>query len=72
MLERSTKRMPLKATRDGTTVRPPYDCDCAGGNINSMNDKLCIKIRGFAMPFRAVKPTLDLDFEKRCERLVAY
>jgi hypothetical protein len=56
MPERSTKRMPLKAAREGTAGRPPSGLGRSGGNSGSMTDQSSSETRGFAMPFRSVQP----------------
>jgi len=53
--ERRTKRMPLKAARDGTTGRPPLGLGRSGGNNGSMTDQSSSEISGFAMPLRSVQ-----------------
>jgi hypothetical protein len=55
MPERSTKRMPFKAAREGTAGRPPFGLGRSGGNSGSMTDQSSSEIRGFAMPFRSAQ-----------------
>jgi hypothetical protein len=54
--ERSTKRMPLKAAREGTAGRPPFGLGRSGGNSGSITDQTSSDIRGFAMILRSVQP----------------
>ena len=56
MPERSTKRMPLKTARGGTTGRPPFGLGRSGGNSGSMTNQSSSEIRGFAMPFSSAQP----------------
>lgn len=56
MPERSTKRMPLRAARGGTTGRPPFGLGRSGGNSGSITDQSSSEIRGFAITRRSVQP----------------
>lgn len=56
MPERSTKRMPLRTARGGTTDRPPFGLGRSGGNSGSIADQTSSDIRGFAMTRRSVHP----------------
>jgi hypothetical protein len=49
MPERSTKRMPPKAAREGTAGRPLFGLGRSGGNSGSITDQSSSEIRGFAM-----------------------